>query len=135
MRGGRGKRAPRGRSAAAPGGAPDPEGPSAPGVCAPGGGAWEPPALERRREHGGRAALAGRAAGGIPSPLLPSLLPPALTSRLSPSFLPPPLLAGRRRRALPFPVGALPGRFPGCGSRRGPAEPWGACHAGPALGS
>lgn len=115
MRGGRGKGEPRARSGAAPGGAQSLEkdcGPPSPnasralgswrrrsGVAGPGG---------RGRTAAGPPRLgAGCRRHPQPAPsLLPSLPPPALTSRLSPSFFPPPSVPRGKACSSPSP-GAL----------------------------
>lgn len=143
MRGGRGKGAPRGWSAAAPGGAQTlervcgPPRPSAPGVP----GSWRRRSGAAGPRGGGGSAAAGRPWPGAgrrrhpqPAPFLPPSARPHLPSLafLSPSAL----LAGRKDVLLPFPCGRsarpLPGlRFP---PRLRPG-PWGAWDAGPALGA
>ena len=131
MRGGRGKGAPGGRRAAAPGSAQTlergcgPSSPSAPGVR----GSWRRRSGAAGPGGGGRTAAgrprqgAGRRRHPQPDPSLPPSARPHLASLAFLFFSA--LLAQRKGVLLPFPWGALLGPFPGCRSRRG---------SGPALG-
>lgn len=132
MRGGRGKRAPRGPGAAAPGGAQTLRAERARGL-----GLLEAALGGRRLWRRRRSTAAGRPWPGAGrrrhhSPLLPSSFrPPSPPVSPSPSAL---LRREERRALLPCGRSARPVprlRFP---PRLGPG-PKGACHTGPALGS
>lgn len=137
MRGGRGEESAEGPERGSSGRCADPEGPSAPGVW----GSWRRRLGAAGSGGGGGSPAAGRPWPGAgrrrhpqPAPSLPPSARPQLPSLafLSPSAL----LAGRKGVLLPFPCGRsarpVPGlRFP---PRLRPG-PWGACRAGPALGS